>query len=112
MIESLKQLGWFLDTSAEQILVDFSVDTPNLQEGCRFILKSNENNQQYREYVIIKLSNNILYPTLIKCICQPIHESESQYNKEDNSITYGQQQITSDDENLSFISEKPRITFF
>lgn len=112
MIDSLKQLGWFVDTSAEQILVDFSTDTPNLQEGCRIVIRSNENEGQYKEYVVTKLSNNILYPTLIKCLCQPIYESETTHNKYDNSLNYGQQPITSDDENMTFISEKPQLTFF
>lgn len=110
-IESLKQLGWFMDTSKEQILVDFSVSTPNLQEGCRFKIRSNENDNQYKEYVIVKLSNNVLFPSCIKCLCEPILKNESTIHC-DKSITYGQQDITSDDENYTFINDKPEISFF
>lgn len=49
-VDSLKQLGWFTDTNMEQLLVDFSVSTPNLQEGCRFSFISNENEEQNKEY--------------------------------------------------------------
>lgn len=111
MVDSLKQLGWFVDTDIEQLLVDFSVDTPNLQEGCRFSFVSNENEEQTKEYVITKLSNEILYPTCIKCLCQPVLETESTINS-DNEIEYGQREITSDDENYSFINEKPELKFF
>lgn len=110
-INSLKQLGWFVDTTDDkQLLVDFSVNTPNLQEGCRFSFVSEQNSEQNKEYAIIKLSNEILYPTCIKCLCQPVLESESTYN--DGTISYGQQPITSDDENFSFISESPETKFF
>lgn len=111
-VDSLKQLGWFVDTNKEQLLVDFSVNTPNLQEGCRFMLVSNENEEQRKEYVIVKLSNELLYTTCIKCLCEPVLESESRYDKYDGDISYGQQSILSDDENYTFISESPEITIF
>lgn len=110
-IESLKQLGWFTDTESEQILVDFSIDTPNLQEGCRISFISNENSNQKREYTVIKLSNEQLYPSCIKCLCIPILENESQVIK-DNEITYGQQNIESDDENYTYINSEPNLTVF
>lgn len=111
-VDSLKQLGWFVDTSNdEQILVDFAVDTPNLQEGCRFKFISNENDEQNKEFAIIKLSNELLYPNCIKCLCQPILETESKYD-ENGNIDYGQQEITSDDENYTFINSKPELTIF
>lgn len=109
-VESLKQLGWFVDTKEEQLLVDFSVNTPNLQAGCRFTLESNENEEQVKEYSIIKLSNEELYPTCIKCLCIPVLENESTLIN--NDIHYGQQEITADDENYTYINEKPRLTMF
>lgn len=110
-VESLKQLGWFVDTKEEQLLVDFSVNTPNLQAGCRFTLKSNENEDQVKEYSIIKLSSEELYPTCIKCLCIPVMQNESVL-QQNNTIHYGQQEILSDEENNTFINEQPRITFF
>lgn len=110
-VDSLKQLGWFVDADSEQILVDFAVTTPNLQEGCRLKFLSNENEEQNKEYTIVKMSSELLYPTCIKCLCQPVLETESTYN-EDGSIHYGQQEITSDSENYSFINDKPEITIF
>ena len=109
-VESLKQLGWFVDTKEEQLLVDFSVNTPNLQAGCRFTLESNENEEQIKEYSIIKLSNEELYPTCIKCLCIPVLENESILIN--NDIHCGQQEITADDENYTYINEKPRLTMF
>lgn len=109
-VESLKQLGWFVDTTEEQLLVDFSVNTPNLQAGCRFTLESNENEEQIKEYSIIKLSNEELYPTCIKCLCISVLENESMLIN--NDIHYGQQEITADDENYTYINEKPRLTMF
>lgn len=109
-IDSLKQLGWFTDTEKEQILVDFSVDTPNLQEGCRFTIISNDNEEQRKEYVIKKLSTEAIYTTCIKCLCEPILENESTYNK--GLVTYGQQDILSDDENYSFINAGKEQTIF
>ena len=111
-IDSLKQLGWFTDTDMNQLLVDFSVDTPNLQEGCRIKIKSNENSEQTREYDVIKLSTEVLYPSCIKCLCQPILENESNYNNVNGDITYGQQDIISDDENYSFINSPAEYTIF
>lgn len=111
LVESLKQLGWFVDTDMEQILVDFSKSTPNLQEGCRFKIISSDNPEQNKEYTIIKLSNEVLYPTCIKCLCQPILENESKYDRH-GEISYGQQDITSDDENNYYINEKPEISYF
>lgn len=110
-IDSLKQLGWFVDTEQENLLVDFPIDTPNLQEGCRFTISSNENFGQNKEYVVIKMSTNVLYTTCIKCLCEPVLENESKYN-EDGSIDYGQQEITSDEENYTFINEQPELKFF
>lgn len=111
-VESLKQLGWFVDTEKEQILVDFSTSTPNLQEGCRFTITSNENEDQNKEYIVIKLSSEVLFPTHIKCLCEPILENESTYNKKDGNITYGQQSIYSDEENNTFINSEKELTFF
>lgn len=110
-VDSLKQLGWFVDADDEQILVDFAIDTPNLQEGCRLRFLSNENEEQNKEYTIIKMSNELLYPTCIKCLCQPVLENESTYN-EDGSINYGQQDIKSDTENYSYINSEPEVTIF
>lgn len=112
LVDSLKQLGWFMDTDMEQILVDFPFDTPNLQEGCRFKFISNENEELTKEYTIIKLSSEVLYPTCIKCLCQPVMEDECVYHDRDSELSYGQQEIDSDEENMSFINEKPKITFF
>lgn len=109
-VESLKQLGWFTGTDSEQILVDFAIDTPNLQEGCRFKFISNENKNENREYTIIKLSNEQLYPSCIKCLCIPILENETKVI--DNTISYGQQNIESDDENYTYINSEPKITVF
>ena len=112
-VESLKQLGWFVNTenTNEHLLVDFSVNTPNLQEGCRFTLQSNENENQIKEYVIIKLSNEQLYPTCTKCLCIPVLDNES-IKLDNNDIHYGQQDILSDDENYTFINDSPHITIF
>lgn len=112
-VESLKQLGWFVDMNPnqEQILVDFSVDTPNLQEGCRFTIASNENEEQNKEYVVIKMSSKVLYPTCIKCLCQPVLENESRVDCK-NNIEYGQQDITSDDVNYTYINEEKELKFF
>ena len=41
-----------MDDSKEQILVDFSNQTPNLQEGCQFTIVSNRNNEQEKTYKI------------------------------------------------------------
>lgn len=110
-VESLKQLGWFVGVEdKEQLLVDFSTKTPNLQEGCRFTLQANENSNQVKEYVVIKLSNELLYPTCIKCLCIPILENET--TTIDNKLQYGQQEITSDSENYSFINENKKLTMF
>lgn len=111
LVDSLKQLGWFVNTEEEQILVDFPIDTPNLQEGCRFLFISNVNMNQNKEYVITKLSNTQLYPSCIKCLCMPVLETESTINKQ-NEIEYGQQEIISDNENYSFINEEPKFTMF
>lgn len=111
-VETLKQLNWFLDDNLEQILVDFPFDTPNLQEGCRFTLKSNNPNQAEVEYVIIKLSNTLLYSTCIVCLCQPILNSETKYNIVDKNLQYPQQSIYSDEENYSFINEESKTTMF
>lgn len=110
MVNTLKQLGWFTDTTDEQLLVDFAVDTPNLQAGCRFTICSNENEEQAKEYEIIRMSNIHLYPSCIVCLCNPILKTESTYIDSDN-IQYGQQDIASDDENYSFINEEPEIKF-
>lgn len=110
-VDSLKQLGWFTDINMEQLLVDFSISTPNLQEGCRFSFISNENEEQNKEYIIIKMSNSLLYPACIKCLCQPLLATESTYLK-DGNIFYGQQEIYSDDENNVFISEPAEFKYF
>ena len=75
------------------------------------ITKKNENTEQNKEYVIIKMSSEVLYPTCIKCLCQPILENENNYDK-DGNITYGQQSITADDENYSFINSEAEVTIF
>lgn len=112
-VESLKQLGWFVDTKniSNELIVNFPIDTPNLQEGCRFSFVANYNEEQNKEYVIIRLSNQVLYPTHIVCLCQPILNNESTYS-ENGKIIYGQQDITSDTENWSYINDKPETTIF
>lgn len=110
-VESLKQLGWFTDESnLDDLLVDFPFDTPNLQEGCRIKFTVKNNKEQYRTYIVTKLSNELLYPTCIKCLCHPVLDNESTYDK--GEISYGQQDITSDDENYTFINEKAKIKYF
>lgn len=111
-VDSLKQLGWFNDTEEQQLLVDFATDTPNLQEGCRILFKTNYNEEQNKEYVVKKLSNNVLFPSCIKCLCSPIYENESTYCDVNGNITYGQQNIKSDTENYSYINSEPEISFF
>lgn len=110
-VNTLKQLGWFTDTTDEELLVDFAVDTPNLQSGCRFAISSNENDNQTKEYEVVRMSNQHLYPTHITCLCIPVLENESTYI-DDNNIHYGQQDIMSDDENYSYINSKPKKTVF
>lgn len=110
MIDSLKQLNWFVDTNDDSLLVSFPVDTPNLQEGCRFSFISKENKEQQKEYYIEKLTNMQLYPSCIKCLCKPILDTETVNINGD--IEYRQQEITSDEENYSFINESPKITMF
>lgn len=111
MVNTLKQLGWFMDTEDEQLLVDFAIDTPNLQAGCRFTICSNENEGQIKEYEIIKMSNIHLYPSCIVCLCNPVLDSNS-VSVDKDTIHYGQQDIMSDDENYSFINEHPEKKFF
>lgn len=110
MIDSLKQLNWFVDTNDDSLLVSFPVDTPNLQEGCRFSFISKENKEQQKEYYIEKLTNTQLYPSCIKCLCKPILNTETV--NIDDAIHYGQQDIASDEENYSFINESPKTTIF
>lgn len=110
-VDSLKQLGWFMDDSKEQILVDFSNQTPNLQEGCQFTIVSNRNSEQEKTYKILKLSSEVLFPNHIKCLCEPVMFNETTYIDK-NNIQYGQQAITADDENYSFINSDAEISFF
>ena len=110
-VDTLKQLGWFVDTKEDQLVVDFSINTPNLQEGCRFTFESNENPNQNKEYVVIKMSNEQLYPTCIKCLCIPVLQNDS-VNQLDNEIYYGQQSETADTENFTFINETQKTTIF
>lgn len=111
MVDSLKQLNWFVNAANEELLVDFPINTPNLQEGCRFTLQSNENENQIKEYVITKLSSEQLYPTCIKCLCIPILDNESRVSC-NGDIQYGKQEIIADDENYSFINEAPSTKVF
>lgn len=118
-VNSLKLLGWFLDEESikNTILVDFSINTPNLQEGCRFIMQSLEDPGKLSEYVVLKISSELLYPTCRKCLCQLVLPNESSYadGKHDvdkGEISYGQRDIESDDENYSFINEKAKLSFF
>lgn len=110
-VDTLKQLGWFTDTKEEQLLVSFAVNTPNLQSGCRFKFISNENDEQSKEYEIVKMSNEQTYPSCIKCLCIPILKNESTY-VDKNNIHYGQQDIISDEENYSYINSEPKKTVF
>lgn len=112
-IDSLKQLGWFTDTEDEQLLVDFSIKTPNLQEGCRFKFVNGTNSNQNKEYTIIKLSSEQLYPSCIKCLCIPVINSKySIKNNKTGDILYQEQSIYSDEENNTFINAEPKISMF
>ena len=100
-----------MDDSKEQILVDFSNQTPNLQEGCQFTIASNRNNEQEKTYKILKLSSEVLFPNHIKCLCEPVMFNETTYIDK-NNVQYGQQAVTADDENYSFINSDAEISFF
>lgn len=111
-VDSLKSLGWFtnIEDTKDNLLVDFPIDTPNLQIGCRFYFQSNENQKQIKIYEIIKLTTEPLYTTCIKALCIPVLENNS--TTLDNKISYGKQNIISDTENYTFINDEADINIF
>ena len=73
--KSLKKMGWMSELQEQESLISVGYDTPDLQVGSLIIVPSSFDNTQGRLFRIVKMSNIMIYPASITCVCVPEFET-------------------------------------
>ena len=87
--QTLKKIGWVSELQQNSSIIHIPYDTPNLQQGCLFILPSGLDDGKGRLFRLVKITNIMVYPTSIACELVPEYENtyqESQNNFEKSSF--------------------------
>lgn len=72
--KSLKKMGWVSELQEEESLISLSYDTPDLQVGSLIVVPSSIDKTQGRLFRITALSNIMIYPSSITCVCVPEYD--------------------------------------
>ena len=73
---SLKKMGWVSELQTNESIINVGYDTPNLQVGSLIIIPSGIDNTQGRLFRITAISNIMIYPASITCVCVPEYYDE------------------------------------
>lgn len=74
--KSLKKMGWVSELQDNESLISLGYETENLQAGCLIVIPSSYDNTKGRLFRIVRMSNIMIYPASITCVCVPEYETE------------------------------------
>lgn len=74
--QTLKKIGWVSELQESSSLISVDYDLPELQQGALFILPSGIDNAPGRIFRVIKIYNEMIYPSSITCEIVPEYEDE------------------------------------
>lgn len=72
--KTLKKMGWVSELQPNSSIINVAYDTPNIQQGCLFIVPSGIDNAKGRLFRCVNLTNSIIYPASIACEIVPEYE--------------------------------------
>lgn len=76
--KTLKKMGWVSELQPNSSIIHVAYDTPNIQQGCLFIVPSGLDNAKGRLFRCVNLTNSIIYPSSITCEIVPEYEDTYQ----------------------------------
>ena len=88
---TLKKMGWVTELQQDASIIHVPYDTPNLRDGCAFIIPSGLDHSKGRLFRVVRMSTIAVYPASIACEIAPIYE---------NNFDRGQLQHIDNDFNL------------
>lgn len=72
--KTMRKLGWVSELQQNSSLIHVAYDTPDIQQGCLFIVPSGIDNAKGRLFRCVSLTNSIIYPASIACEIVPEFE--------------------------------------
>ncbi len=76
--KTLKKLGWISELQPNSLIIHVSYDTPNIQQGCLFVLPSGLDDGKGRLFRCVNLATSMIYPSSIACEIVPEYEDTFQ----------------------------------
>ena len=84
--QTMKKIGWISELQENSSLIHVAYDTPDIQQGCLFIIPSGLDDGKGRLFRCIRLTNSMIYPSSI--VCEIIPEYENTYPNKNNDFKY------------------------
>ncbi len=69
--QTLKKIGWVSELNENSSFIHVDYDLPGLQQGALFIIPSGLDNGKGRLFRVVKMVNEIVYPSSITCEIVP-----------------------------------------
>lgn len=76
--KTLKKMGWISELQPNSSIIHVAYDTPNIQQGCLFIVPSALDNTKGRLFRCVNLTTSMIYPSSIACEIVPEYEDTYQ----------------------------------
>lgn len=74
--QTLKKIGWVSELNENSSFIHVDYDLPGLQQGALFIIPSGLDDGQGRLFRVVKMVNEIVYPSSITCEIVPEYEDD------------------------------------
>lgn len=84
--QTMKKIGWISELQENSSLIHVAYDTPDIQQGCLFIIPSGLDDGKGRLFRCIRLTNSMIYPSSI--VCEIIPEYENTYPNTNNDFKH------------------------
>ena len=69
--QTLKKMGWISELQQDASVIHIAYDTPEIQQGCLFIIPSGLDSAEGRLFRVTRITNGIVYPASISCQLVP-----------------------------------------
>ena len=74
--QTLRKMGWVSELNENSSFIHVDYDLPNLQQGALFIIPSGLDNGKGRLFRVVKMVNEIVYPSSMTCEIVPEYEDD------------------------------------
>ena len=74
--QTLKKIGWVSELNESSSFIHVDYDLPGLQQGALFIIPSGLDDGKGRLFRVVKMVNEIVYPSSITCEIVPEYEDD------------------------------------